>query len=142
MDPEVRADKQGACPKCGMALEPEDISTTADRTEYTCPMHPEIVRDAPGDCPICGMALEPRSVTVEAANPELVNMTRRFWAGVALTLPLLAVMVSDVLPSHPCSIFCMDLCLAGWNSLLPHRWFCGEVRRSLSAAGLPSSTAA
>src|SRR5689334_8741797 len=53
MDPEVRESKPGACPKCGMALEPEAI-------EYTCPMHPEIVRDRPGNCPICGMVLEPR----------------------------------------------------------------------------------
>ncbi|MEQ8371165.1 MAG: heavy metal-binding domain-containing protein, partial [Alphaproteobacteria bacterium] len=43
-----------ACPKCGMALEP-DAPMTATRTRYTCPMHPEVVRDAPGDCPICGM---------------------------------------------------------------------------------------
>jgi Cu+-exporting ATPase len=64
-------------------------------------MHPEIVRDQPGNCPICGMALEPRDVSVGSANPELVNMTRRFWVAVALTVPLLAVMVSDVLPGHP-----------------------------------------
>mgnify|MGYP002401317138 CR=1 FL=1 len=64
-------------------------------------MHPEIVRDAPGSCPICGMALEPRTVSVDEENPELDSMTRRFWVGVALTLPLLAVMVSDVLPGHP-----------------------------------------
>jgi len=50
MDPEVRERKPGACPKCGMALEPETV-------EYTCPMHPEIVRSGPGNCPICGMAL-------------------------------------------------------------------------------------
>jgi Cu+-exporting ATPase len=64
-------------------------------------MHPEIVRDQPGNCPICGMALEPRDVSVGSANPELANMTRRFWVAVALTVPLLAVMVSDVLPGHP-----------------------------------------
>jgi Cu+-exporting ATPase len=64
-------------------------------------MHPEIVRDQPGNCPVCGMALEPRDVSVGSANPELVNMTRRFWVAVALTVPLLAVMVSDVLPGHP-----------------------------------------
>ncbi len=53
---------------------------------WTCPMHPEIVRDAPGSCPICGMALEPRTVTLEEReNPELVDMTRRFWVSVALT---------------------------------------------------------
>ncbi len=74
------------------------------KADYTCPMHPEIVLDKPGNCPICGMALEPRDVPSDSAdshNPELVNMTRRFWVGVALTVPLLAVMVSDILPGHP-----------------------------------------
>ena len=101
MHPEVQAEKPGFCPKCGMALEPVEISSVSDRTEYTCPMHPEIVRDQPGNCPVCGMALEPRDVSVGSANPELANMTRRFWVAVALTVPLLAVMVSDVLPGHP-----------------------------------------
>jgi len=57
MDPEVRQKGPGACPKCGMALEPVDVASVT-KTEWTCPMHPEIVRDAPGSCPICGMALE------------------------------------------------------------------------------------
>lgn len=100
MHPEVQADRPGSCPKCGMALEPVDLSAT-DRVEYTCPMHPQIVRNQPGSCPICGMALEPRNVTASASNPELDDMTRRFWIGVVLTIPLLAVMVSDILPGHP-----------------------------------------
>nr|XP_061799084.1 copper-transporting P-type ATPase-like [Nerophis lumbriciformis] len=62
MDPEVRQQGPGSCPKCGMALEPE-TPRLATRTEYTCPMHPEVVRDEPGSCPICGMALEPQTVT-------------------------------------------------------------------------------
>ena len=79
MCPEVREPKPGACPSCGMALEP-DVPVASTRTEYTCPMHPEIVRPAPGSCPICGMALEPRTVTAAAEeNPELRDMTRRFW---------------------------------------------------------------
>ena len=66
---------------------------------YTCPMHPEIVRDAPGSCPICGMALEPRTVSLdEAENPELAEMSRRFWVSVALTLPLLAIGMSEFVP--------------------------------------------
>ena len=101
MHPEVHNAGPGNCPKCGMALEPAAIEAPASRTEYTCPMHPEIVRDAPGSCPICGMALEPRSISADDENPELITMTRRFWVGVALTLPLLAVMLSDILPGHP-----------------------------------------
>jgi P-type Cu+ transporter len=100
MHPEVRSGKAEACPQCGMALESTQPSVTT-RTEYTCPMHPQIVRDGPGACPICGMALEPRTVTAGTANPELTSMTRRLWIGAALTLPLLAVMVSDILPGHP-----------------------------------------
>jgi Cu+-exporting ATPase len=56
---------------------------------YTCPMHPEIRQAGPGSCPICGMALEPLEVGMETGpNPELVDMTRRFWIGLALTLPV------------------------------------------------------
>jgi Cu+-exporting ATPase len=59
---------------------------------YTCPMHPEIRQVGPGNCPICGMALEPVLVTAETGpNPELADMTRRFWAGLALSLPVLAL---------------------------------------------------
>src|SRR5918993_419805 len=55
---------------------------------YTCPMHPEIRQEGPGNCPICGMALEPVTAGVEGEpNPELVDMTRRFWIGAALTAP-------------------------------------------------------
>jgi len=61
-------------------------------TIYTCPMHPEIRQPGPGNCPICGMALEPIIATAEAGpNPELVDMTRRFWIGLVLTLPVLAL---------------------------------------------------
>jgi len=92
MHPEVREDGPAACPKCGMALEPETPTALATRTQYTCPMHPEIVRDKPGECPICGMALEPMTVTLEEEeNPELLDMTRRFWVSVALTVPLVIV---------------------------------------------------
>lgn len=115
MHPEVLSAKPDACPKCGMALEPTQLSAATDRIEYTCPMHPQIVRDGPGACPICGMALEPRSVTAQAANPELISMTRRLWLGAALTLPLLAVMISDVLPGHPLQLLLGRL--LGWFEL-------------------------
>jgi P-type Cu+ transporter len=97
MCPEVRESKPGACPSCGMALEPE-VPFATTRTEYTCPMHPEIVRTEPGSCPICGMTLEPRTVTAAVEdNPELRDMTRRFWVGVALTAPLLLIAMGSML---------------------------------------------
>jgi P-type Cu+ transporter len=114
MHPEVLSAKPGACPKCGMALEATEPSTITERTQYTCPMHPQIVRDGPGTCPICGMALEPRTVAVDSANPELVSMTRRLLVGVVLTLPLLAIMVSDLLPGHPLQHFLQGQTL-GWT---------------------------
>jgi len=102
MHSEVRESKPGACPKCGMALEPATITPPTTRIEYVCPMHPEIVRPEPGSCPICGMALEPRTVTLEdAPNPELLDMTRRFWISAALSLPLFILAMSDMLPSQP-----------------------------------------
>ncbi len=59
---------------------------------YTCPMHPEIRQVGPGSCPICGMALEPVAVTAESAtNPELIDMTRRFWIGLLLAVPVIAL---------------------------------------------------
>jgi Cu+-exporting ATPase len=109
MDPDVRQKGPGACPKCGMALEPVDVAPLT-RTEWTCPMHPEIVRDAPGSCPICGMALEPRVVTLEDRNPELDDMSRRFWWSAGMTAPVLAFMVSEFLPNQPL------------QRALPHGW--------------------
>src|SRR5712691_2430683 len=103
MHPEVRQEVPGSCPKCGMALEPlAPTAPTVARVEYTCPMHPRIVRSEPGACPICGMALEPRTISaVEEENPELRNMTRRFWVSTVLTLPLLASVMGDMLPGQP-----------------------------------------
>jgi Cu+-exporting ATPase len=68
--------------------------------QWTCPMHPEIVRDAPGSCPICGMALEPRVVTADDThNPELADMTRRFWFSVVATAPLLVLAMGGMIPA-------------------------------------------
>ncbi len=98
MCPEVQAAKPGPCPSCGMALEPA-VPVASMRTEYTCPMHPEIVRPGPGSCPICGMALEARTVSAhQEENPELRDMTRRFWVSLGLTIPLLAIAMGDMLP--------------------------------------------
>jgi P-type Cu+ transporter len=77
------------------------VGQAGTKVEWTCPMHPEIVRDVPGACPICGMALEPRTITLEQGNPELDDMTRRFWWSAAMTAPILAFMVSEVLPGQP-----------------------------------------
>ncbi len=102
MHPEVRQSKPGACPKCGMALEPVRPVAAATKIEWTCPMHAQIVRDAPGNCPICGMALEPRTVSLEEpVNPELIDMTRRFWVSVVLTIPLVALAMLEMVVGHP-----------------------------------------
>jgi P-type Cu+ transporter len=82
------------------ALSPK--ASTAQPVEYTCPMHPEIVRDKPGSCPICGMALEPRVITLaEDGHTELTDMTRRFWFSLVLTIPVLALAMSEMIPGQP-----------------------------------------
>ena len=70
---------------------------------YTCPMHPEVVRGEPGSCPICGMALEPVSGVADEQNPELEDMTRRFWVSLALTVPVFAIAMAEMLPGSPLS---------------------------------------
>jgi len=104
MHPEVEQVGSGDCPKCGMALEPMGVPALATRTEWTCPMHLEIVQDQPGDCPKCGMALEAQTITVEEDdNSELRDMTRRFWFAAALSVPLVAIVMIDMLPARPVS---------------------------------------
>ncbi len=79
--------------------------TDAERArEYTCPMHPEIVQRGPGSCPLCGMALEPRTFAFhedEHKDPELADMQRRLGVSAALTLPLFALAMSDLIPGAP-----------------------------------------
>ena len=89
---------------------------TSAASQYTCPMHPEVISPKPGACPKCGMALEPIAATESKANPELASMTRRFWVSAALTLPLLAVMVSDILPGRPLQQL-LEGPLLGWIEL-------------------------
>ncbi len=76
-----------------IAAHPQPVGAAGN---WTCPMHPEIVRNGAGSCPICGMALEPMTPAAgEAVNPELVDMTRRFWVGVVLSLPLVALTMTE-----------------------------------------------
>src|SRR5215469_2568145 len=80
---------------------------------YTCPMHPEIVRDAPGSCPICGMALEPLVPSLEDdESHELDDMRLRFWVSLALSIPLVFLAMSDLIPGTP-------LQSAPWCGVLP-----------------------
>ena len=79
-DPAVTSPAMGTLPEA------------AEGTVWTCPMHPEIRRDGPGTCPICGMALEPLEPSLEEeTNPELIDMSRRFWISAALSVPLVAL---------------------------------------------------
>jgi Cu+-exporting ATPase len=89
-----------------LAKAPTESKSDPTQGKYTCPMHPEIVRSEPGVCPICGMALEPRVTTgTDEVDPELTDMTRRFWIGVGLTLPMLLLMISAFLPHDPLKRF-------------------------------------
>ncbi len=120
MCPEVRKLGPGPCPKCGMALDPESPALPISKTEYTCPMHPEIVRTEPGNCPICGMTLEPRTVTAEEEeNPELHDMTRRFWISLLLTAPLLVIAMGSMLWPH---FFMSSIVIVGSNSIVEIAW--------------------
>ena len=93
-DPAVTRPAMGALPQA------------AEGTIWTCPMHPEIRRDSPGTCPICGMGLEPLEPSLEEkANPELVDMTRRFWASALLSLPLVLLTAgAELFGWHPFSM--------------------------------------
>ncbi|HLJ28550.1 MAG TPA: heavy metal translocating P-type ATPase [Candidatus Angelobacter sp.] len=100
MHPEVQQAGPGDCPKCGMALDAA-APISRPKIEYTCPMHPDVIRSGPGACPICGMALEPKTVTAqEEVNPELRDMTRRFWISLIITVPLLLISITDIFPAR------------------------------------------
>jgi Cu+-exporting ATPase len=100
-------------------------------TQWTCPMHPEIVRDAQGTCPLCGMALEPRTISAESLeNPELRDMTRRFWVGVALTAPLMAIAMMHLSPWLQLALASPVVLWGGWPFF--ERAGASIVRRSLN----------
>ena len=93
----------------GAATAQDTFPADSDTVEYTCPMHPEIRQPGPGSCPLCGMALEPVTVSAEEGpSGELLDMTRRFWAAVALSVPVVVLemgaelvdAVDDVVPDE------------------------------------------
>jgi len=83
-------------------LGPREPEPVIEGAIYTCPMHPEIRQQGPGSCPICGMALEPEIATADSGpNPELIDFTRRFWIGLALTLPVFVLeMGAHIVGAH------------------------------------------
>ena len=102
----------------------------AEKLPYTCPMHPEVRQLGPGDCPICGMALEPETATaVEADNPELAYMQRRFWISLALTAPVMILSMSGWRLAWVEMLFATPVVLwggfpffqRGWRSILNRR---------------------
>ena len=81
---------------------PAPVAPAPGKTIYTCPMHPEVQQDHPGDCPKCGMALEPKTVTAggdDEENTELRDMTKRFWIGAALALPVFVLAMAHLIPA-------------------------------------------
>ena len=91
-----------ASPESYLRPAPAPAPPSAAPGDYVCPMHPEVVRSEPGSCPICGMALEPRTAAaVEERNPELEDLTRRFWASLVLTVPVFLLAMTDMLPGRP-----------------------------------------
>lgn len=83
--------------KSSGAAKPSPVKA-ATGTIYTCPMHPEIRQEGPGDCPKCGMALEPAEFDPDEKDADLANMSRRFWVGLLLALPLLYLAMGEMLP--------------------------------------------
>lgn len=98
MCPGVESDKPGSCPRCGMAH--ERYPAFRRSATYVCPMHPEVRQNHPGNCPICGMALEPVASGAESPedDSELRDMSRRFWAGAILTVPIVLLAMGAHLP--------------------------------------------
>lgn len=99
-------------PKCKVKFEADPNKYLSPKVEqpskadteaiYTCPMHPEVRQKGPGNCPICGMALEPEEVSLEEVeNPELIDFTKRLKVSIPLTIPLLLLAMSDLIPGQP-----------------------------------------
>lgn len=116
-------------PRCKTKFEAEPLKYLSPKVEdtqnvdteaiYTCPMHPEIRQKGPGNCPICGMALEPEEVSLEETeNPELTDFTKRLKVSVPLTIPLLLLAMSDLIPGQPVQYMIPEWLNAGIQFLL------------------------
>jgi Cu+-exporting ATPase len=127
------------CPSCRarFAAEPERFVHPTKQAQhqpsapagsiYTCPMHPEVEQDHPGNCPKCGMALEPKTATLEEGpNPELVDMSRRFWVGLVLSVPIFLLGMAEMIPGQP--LHFLDMQALNWLQLAlatPVVFWCG-----------------
>ncbi|MBK7864699.1 MAG: heavy metal translocating P-type ATPase [Archangiaceae bacterium] len=99
-------------------LEPAAPPPAIAGAEYTCPMHPEVLRPAPGPCPSCGMALEARLPSADARpNPELADLTRRFWVSAALAAPVLVLAMGEMGP-WGAALRALDPRLSAWLQLV------------------------
>jgi Cu+-exporting ATPase len=96
-------------------LQPKQVEPVApEGTIYTCPMHPEVRQVGAGSCPICGMALEPEQVSLDpGSDPELIDMTRRFWIALGLTFPVFAIEMGR----HSGAMHLVPLAWSNWVSL-------------------------
>src|SRR5579885_1827445 len=96
---------------------------------YTCPMHPEIIQSGPGSCPICGMSLEPKMISAEVGpNEELIDMSRRFWVSVVLTLPVLFLTMGMDIPGVSQLVDLIPLHVSSWAQFIlatPVIFWCG-----------------
>lgn len=91
------------------------LNKSGNHFQYTCPMHPEIIRDKPGNCPICGMALEPKTISAEIIpNEELIDMSRRFWISVILTVPILFLTMGMHLPTLSSIVYFVPMKISAW----------------------------
>lgn len=96
-------------------LSPQEKEPVAEGTIYTCPMHPQIRQVGPGSCPICGMALEPEIIMgEEGPSHELIDITRRFWIGLALSLPVIALENA----AHLLNLHIVPLSVSNWVQLV------------------------
>jgi multidrug efflux pump subunit AcrA (membrane-fusion protein) len=106
MHPEVRSDKPGRCPKCGMDLVPTKRHAPTTKTEYTCPMHPEVRSDKPGKCPKCGMNLVPTKRQVGEAKVARLRIVKLGETDGQRTLVLSGLKIGD------------EVIVRGWQSIV------------------------